>query len=89
MEEVPKDEVWLGLDDVRSRLPELVTAAGDAGRSTVITRRGKPAAAIVPLPVLRASRARAGRDLLAMAGSGRGLWGDPADAVYRLRAEWR
>lgn len=81
-----------GLESARKRLPELVTGAEREGRTTVITRRGKPAAALVPLSVLDSNRKReaaAARSLLTLAGTGKGLWGrDSRRMLTDLRDEW-
>ncbi len=75
-----------GAEAARAHLPELLERAG-RGQSTVITRHGKPCAAMVPVAALPA--ARRGHSLLALKGSGAGLWGrDPAGAVAALRDEW-
>jgi prevent-host-death family protein len=37
-----------GAEEARNQLPELLDAAAE-GRSTIITRRGRPIAALVPL----------------------------------------
>jgi prevent-host-death family protein len=84
----------VGVESARSRLPELVTAAERDGRTTVISRRGRPAAALVPLsaisPPRSASRAAATALLaLADAAAGKGLWGrDSRAQLADLRAEW-
>ncbi len=75
-----------GVEDARSQLPTLLAEA-ERGRSTVITRHGRPIAAIVPVGGA-ASRPRQ-RSLLGLAGSGKGLWGkDSAKALRKLRDEW-
>ena len=75
-----------GVEEARNQLPKLIEAA-EAGHATVITRRGKAVAALVPLDELGASRRR--QSLLSVAGSGRGLWGaDSARSIDRLRDEW-
>jgi len=75
-----------GIEDTRKRLPALVEDA-HGGRATLITKRGKPYAALVPLSAL--DRARKGPDIRTLRGSGRGLWGrSPAATLERLRAEW-
>lgn len=75
-----------GLEQARTQLPSLVSAA-QAGVSSVITRHGKPFAAIVPLAKLDSPSPASG--LLALRGSGSGLWGkSPASTVDALRDEW-
>ena len=76
----------LGLEQARANLPALAAQA-HAGMSSVITRHGKPYAAIVPLSVAQAQRGRI--SLLDLRGSGKHLWGRTiAKAVDRLRREW-
>ena len=75
-----------GLEVARAQLPRLVGQA-EAGQSCVITRHGRPCAAIVPLQSLQSSHRRGG--LLMLRGTGGGLW--PASAaveVKQLRDEW-
>lgn len=74
-----------GAEEARASLPELLDRAHH-GASTVITKRGRPYAAIVPL----SERGGSGRSsLLTLRGSGKGLWGArPASAVAKLRDEW-
>jgi prevent-host-death family protein len=74
-----------GAEEARNQLPALIEAAAD-GRSTVITRHGRPVAAVVPIdrlePVYQAS-------LLELRGSGHGLWGKSSTSTLRrLRSEW-
>lgn len=75
-----------GVEEARSQLPKLIEAA-EAGRSTVITRRGRPVAALVPLDEFQAGQSQ--RSLLTAAGSGPGLWGgDSVATIDQLREEW-
>jgi prevent-host-death family protein len=74
-----------GAEAARQNLPAILDAA-ESGRTTVITRRGRAVAAVVP-----AARALAGRpaSLLSLAGTGKGLWVRPAAlTVATLRDEW-
>ncbi|GMV01824.1 MAG: type II toxin-antitoxin system prevent-host-death family antitoxin [Burkholderiaceae bacterium] len=76
----------LGIEATRRRLPELVAAAHE-GKTTVITRHGRPYAAIVP--VQKASERRPPTAILALRGCAAGLWGEePARLVEALRGEW-
>ena len=76
----------IGLDEGRSTLPRLAALA-HTGQASLLTRHGKPFAAIVAPEVLLASRPRPA--FLALRGSGRGLWGPSASAaVADLRDEW-
>jgi prevent-host-death family protein len=74
-----------GAEAARQNLPAILDAA-ESGRTTVITRRGRAVAAVVP-----AARALAARpaSLLSLAGTGKGLWERPAaQRVATLRDEW-
>jgi prevent-host-death family protein len=76
-----------GAEKARSHLPELLEGAHQ-GSSTIITKRGRPYAALVPLA--QYAPARNGPSLLKMKGSGAGLWGgNSARTVARLRDEWK
>lgn len=75
-----------GVEETRQRLPSLLDQA-HSGQPVVITKHGKPYAAIVPLDALQEVGPRP--SLRALRGSGAGLWGDDAAAwVERLRDEW-
>jgi prevent-host-death family protein len=76
-----------GAEEARTRLPELLERARD-GRATLITRRGRVCAAIVP--AREAHSASGSLSILDLRGSGRGLWKrGGAAAVRALRDEWR
>lgn len=75
-----------GAEEARTQLPALLEAA-EKGRSTIITKHGRPVAALVPV----ADYVESGRQppLLPLEGSGRGMWGrDGARAIRNLRDEW-
>ena len=75
-----------GVEEVRNQLPKLIEAA-QAGHTTVITKRGRAIAALVPLD--SQSTAPRQRSLLAIAGTGRKLWGrNSGRAIAELRDEW-
>ena len=58
-------------------------AAAASGRTTIITRRGRSVAALVPVKSVAIPKQR---PLTGLAGSGRGLWSrDRAAATRRLR----
>lgn len=79
-----------GLEQARIQLPS-IAANAHAGNASIITKHGKPYAAIVPVQELQKLRSRAatGSGVLALRGSGRGLWGaDVGQAISRLRDEW-
>lgn len=75
-----------GAEQARSQLPDLLAAA-EKGRSTIITRHGRPVAALVPIDAYGSAIRQ--QPLLPLAGTGRGLWGkDSTRTVRRLREEW-
>jgi len=75
-----------GAEEARTLLPELLERA-HRGNSSVITKRGKPYAEIVPVGTTSEGKKMS---LLVLAGSGRGLWGKSSRrTVKRLRDEWR
>ena len=72
--------------EARNQLPELLMAA-EKGRSTIITRHGRPIAALVPIE--RYSAATRQQPLMSLKASGRGLWGkSSARTIRKLRDEW-
>ncbi len=76
----------IGLEEGRSTLPALASRA-NAGQPSLLTRHGKPYAAIVSPEVLLKSRPRTA--FLALRGSGKGLWGPaPARAIAQSRDDW-
>jgi len=77
----------LGLEQARTQLPRLLDNAQTGGVS-VVTRHGKACAAIVPMEMLAAHRKPGG--LLALRGTGKGLWSSDAKAaIAELRNEWK
>jgi prevent-host-death family protein len=75
-----------GAEEARNQLPALLAAA-EEGQSTIITRHGRPIAALVPIEVFGGTLQQ--QSLLPLAGSGRGLWGkDSTHAIRKLRDEW-
>jgi prevent-host-death family protein len=75
-----------GAEEARNQLPTLFDAA-EAGRSTIITRHGRPVAALVPIEEYHSSQRQA--PLLPLAELGRGLWGKSSTrALRRLRDGW-
>ena len=75
-----------GAEDARNQLPDLLAAA-EQGRSTVITRHGRPVAVLAPIGALAAAVRQ--QPLTPLAGSGHGLWGaDGARTLRKLRGEW-
>lgn len=74
----------------RARLARIVSDA-QAGEASVITRRGVPIAAVVPVENWRAQKEQPllNANFLSLRGTGRGLWDDDsASAVTNLRDEW-
>ncbi|MBV8801153.1 MAG: type II toxin-antitoxin system Phd/YefM family antitoxin [Alphaproteobacteria bacterium] len=81
-----KSALKRGAEEARKSLPELLDAA-ENGRTTVITRHGRPIAALVPISAFPAASGQ--KSLLPLAGSGRGLWGsNSTKTVAALRDEW-
>jgi prevent-host-death family protein len=75
-----------GAEEARNQLPDLLDAA-EKGRSTIITKHGRPVAALIPVEDLAIVGGQ--QPLLPLEGSGRGLWGaDSSSTVRRLRDEW-
>ena len=78
----------VGLEQGRNTLPELASRA-HAGEPSLLTRHGKPYAAIVAADMLlKTTRPRVA--FLTLRGSGKGLWGaTPGQAIADARDEWR
>lgn len=75
-----------GSEEARKHLPALLERAY-RGKPTLITKRGKPYAAIMPVAAL--ARQQAGISIQALRGSGKGLWSENAAAwVDKIRNEW-
>lgn len=77
----PIPDETLGVEEARRRLPELLSRA-QTGSTTLISRHGRPVAALTPLggripadPMLRQRRLQA---LLNLKGSGKDCWTGPA-----------
>ena len=78
--------VHRGAEEARNQLPDLLEAA-ENGHSTIITKHGRPVAAIVPLDAYHVGGRQ--ETLVPMEGSGRGLWGeDSRRSLSDLRDEW-
>lgn len=82
-------DVHYGLEQARNRLPSIVAEAG-AGKRAIITRHGKPCAAVVPLnEVVKSSAGKGHGGILALRGTGKGLWGKASGKTLAdLRDEW-
>jgi prevent-host-death family protein len=75
-----------GAEEARNQLPDLLDEA-EKGRSTIITKHGRPVAALVPIEAYSAAVRQ--QPLMPLAGSGRGLWGqDSTRTLRKLRDEW-
>ncbi|MCU0976556.1 MAG: type II toxin-antitoxin system Phd/YefM family antitoxin [Steroidobacteraceae bacterium] len=75
-----------GAEEARQQLPAILDAAA-AGHTTLITRRGREVAAVVPAAAIKPVKPAS---LVALVGSGRGLWGkDSGKAIADLRDEWK
>jgi prevent-host-death family protein len=75
-----------GAEEARNQLPDLLEAAA-SGRSTIITKHGRPIAALVPIEAYGAAVRQ--QPLTPVAGSGRGLWGKSSSrTLAKLRDEW-
>jgi prevent-host-death family protein len=73
-------------EQARNQLPALIAAAAE-GRTTIITKHGRPLAAVVPAAAAMAAMAQL--PITAFAGTGKGLWGkNSTKAVAKLRDEW-
>jgi prevent-host-death family protein len=79
-------KTWLGVEEARSKLPHLLDQAA-SGSATVITRHGRPVAALVPLESYGAGIRQ--HSIVPLAGTGRGLWGKRSTTkITALRDEW-
>jgi len=75
-----------GVEEARSQLPSLLEAA-EKGQSTIITKHGRPVAALMPIEAYGAAARQ--QSLMPLERSGRGLWGkDSARTLRKLRDEW-
>jgi len=75
-----------GAEEARNQLPDLLAAA-EKGRSTLITRHGRPVAALVPVGSHGAGARQ--QPLLPLEASGRGLWGkNSTHTIRKIRDEW-
>ena len=76
----------VGLEQGRNTLPQLALRAF-GGEPSVLTKHGKPYAAIVPLEMVK--RAQMSKSSFSsLRGTGKGLWGDaPAQMIADMRDE--
>jgi prevent-host-death family protein len=83
---IPMKVVHKGSEEARNELPTLLEEA-HSGRATIITRRGKPVAALVPLSQYQTEQKQ--QSLLPLEGAGHGLWGRQSTrTIAKLRDEW-
>jgi prevent-host-death family protein len=77
---------YKGAEEARNQLPDLLDAAA-RGRATIITKRGRPVAVLVPFDEYKAAPRQV--SIFALEGTGRGLWGKNSTRTIRaLRDEW-
>jgi prevent-host-death family protein len=78
--------VHKGSEEARNELPTLLEDA-QSGRATIITRRGRPVAALVPLSQYHTGHRQ--QSLLNLEGTARGFWGkNSTGTIRKLRDEW-
>jgi prevent-host-death family protein len=76
----------VGAEEARNQLPDLLKAA-ENGTTTIITKHGRPVAALIPIEQLETGNSQ--RSILPLKGSGRGMWGKNSSQTLRaLRDEW-
>lgn len=77
-----------GAEAARKNLPAILDRAAK-GETTVVTRRGRPVAVVGPVEAAAPAPRARGQSLLALRGSGKGLWGkDPAATIAQGRKAW-
>ena len=79
----PRMVLRKGAKEARSQLPALLDAA-EQGRSTIITRHGRPVAALVPMSAYEPAARQ--QPLLPLKGSGCGLWGKDSTRTIGRKA---
>ena len=80
-------QAWRDVPAGKSGWPALRKLVPRDRRSTIITRHGRPVAALVPIEAYGAATRQ--QPLMPAAGSGRGLWGkNSTRALRKLRDEW-
>jgi prevent-host-death family protein len=76
----------IGAEEARNQLPKLLEAA-ERGKSIIISKYGRPVAALVPIKEYDSQSRQ--RSLLPLGGTGKKLWGkDSVWTLRRLRDEW-
>lgn len=75
-----------GVQEARQDLPAILEAAS-RGKRTIITKHGKPYAAVVPIGEV--AKTRKGLTIAKLRGTGKKIWrGDAGKLVAALRDEW-
>lgn len=74
-----------GVEETRSNLPSILKSANQEGTVTIVTKRGVPYAAVVPV----SHAVRDAPRLTDLRGSAGGCFGDARRFVKGLRDEWR
>ena len=75
----------VGAEEARQKLPELIDRAEREGTVTIVSKRGVPRAAIVPISHVAVTTAPKFTDLL---GTGRGCYGDVSEYIDEMRGDW-
>ncbi len=73
-----------GVDEARTNLPEILNAANADGTVTIVTKRGVPYAAIVPVSQALQQPVK----LTDLRGSADGCYGEVGEFLEGLRSEW-
>jgi prevent-host-death family protein len=76
----------IGVEEARKLLSSVLRSAS-RGKTTIITKHGKPYAAVVPVSAALV-RKRVGENFLSLRGTGQGLYANVACHVAELRREW-
>ena len=74
-----------GVEEARAKLSAILKSANQEGTVTIVTKRGVPYAAIVPV----SQAIRGPPKLSELRGSAEGCFGDVRCFVEELRDEWR
>ncbi len=75
----------VGAEEAKQKLPGLIDRAERDGTVTIVSKRGVPRAAIVPISHVSESAAPMFTSLRA---SARGCYGDVSEYIEELRREW-
>lgn len=75
-----------GAEEARKQFSEILAAA-ERGDATIITKYGRPIAALIPVD--QYDQREQQQSIVALRGSGRGMWGsDSSKTIAALRDEW-